>query len=923
MKNMWLQNKGICLLTAILFGLGVFTPKMVEAGFNLGVIKAIEQKMDELKDKMQNQGYNPEDPCLLYPPANLTAQAGSITQQINLAWKDTSVNETGFKIERKTGTSSLWSQITTEAANKKNYIDTSITPDSTYYYRVCAYNSSGSSAYSNEAHATFIIATYTIRAGAGANGSITPSGTTTVAYGGSQTFTITPDIGYHTADVVVDGSSTGATGSYTFVNVTSSHTIAATFAMNTYTITAGAGANGSITPSGTTTVNYGATQVFTITPNTGYHIADVKVDGNPVGTPESYPFGNVTSSHTIAATFAMNIYTITAGAGANGSITPSGTLTVNYGATQVFVITPNTGYHIADVVVDENSVGAIGSYTFVNITTSHTIAVIFGTDTPKISVTPISYDFGTIDVGTQSAAQPFTITNIGKATLFIGTITITATDSFFIQNDNCSNSSITPAASHTVEVVFAPQSGGSKRGTLTIPSNDPDTPNFEVALKGEGRPLMITTDALPDGQVNIEYAATLTATNGIGTYTWSKISGTLTPGLTLESSTGIISGTPTIEGSFTFTVHVTDSAGRNTSKELSLYIVSAGGRTIYVNNEIGNNTYDGLSSTVQGGTVGPKKTIQTGLNVYNIGGTVSVAAGTYTEAIYISKWISLVGAGATRTTIDASGVGAASTVNFEGNATDKAKIYGFKITGATGNSEGNGNGIYCKDGACPTIGNNIIVANRLNGIYCSNSSSPTINSNTITSNTDDGIYCSFSSPTIISNDITENKNGIFCTGSSTPTIANNIIAKNKDDGIYSTSSSPKIINNTITGNKNNGIACYPTPLTVTNNIITNNGTSSSQEGYGIHYSNGTLTVDYNCVWGNGTTTTNNYYKCTVGTGSISSDPLFVGNGDYHLQSDSPCKDAGTNSAIPTWLTTDKDGRQRMNGIVDIGAYEYP
>ncbi|MFH1097303.1 MAG: right-handed parallel beta-helix repeat-containing protein [Candidatus Desantisbacteria bacterium] len=851
MKNMWLQNKGICLLTAILFGLGVFTPKMVEAGFNLGVIKAIEQKMDELKDKMQNQGYNPEDPCLLYPPANLTAQAGSITQQINLAWKDTSVNETGFKIERKTGTSSLWSQITTEAANKKNYIDTSITPDSTYYYRVCAYNSSGSSAYSNEAHATFIIATYTIRAGAGANGSITPSGTTTV--------------------------------------------------------------------------NYGATQVFTITPNTGYHIADVKVDGNPVGTPESYPFGNVTSSHTIAATFATNTYTITTGASANGSITPSGTTTVNYGATQVFTITPNTGYHIADVVVDENSVGAIGSYTFVNITTSHTIAVIFGTDTPKISVTPISYDFGTIDVGTQSAAQPFTITNIGKATLFIGTITITATDSFFIQNDNCSNSSITPAASHTVEVVFAPQSGGSKRGTLTIPSNDPDTPNFEVALKGEGRPLMITTDALPDGQVNIEYAATLTATNGIGTYTWSKISGTLTPGLTLESSTGIISGTPTIEGSFTFTVHVTDSAGRNTSKELSLYIVSAGGRTIYVNNEIGNNTYDGLSSTVQGGTVGPKKTIQTGLNVYNIGGTVSVAAGTYTEAIYISKWISLVGAGATRTTIDASGVGAASTVNLEGNATDKAKIYGFKITGATGISEGNGNGIYCKDGACPTIGNNIIVANRLNGIYCSNSSSPTINSNTITSNTDDGIYCSFSSPTIISNDITENKNGIFCTGSSTPTIANNIIAKNKDDGIYSTSSSPKIINNTITGNENNGIDCYSTSLTIANNIITNNGTSSSEEVYGIsnYTSVGTLTVDYNCVWGNGTTTNNNYYKCTVGTGSISSDPLFVGNGDYHLQSGSPCKDAGTNSAIPTWLTTDKDGSQRMNGIVDIGAYEYP
>ena len=58
----------------------------------------------------------------------------------------------------------------------------------------------------------------------------------------------------------------GAVTSYTFTNVTADHTIAASFAIDTYTITASAGANGSISPSGAMTVNYGANQTFTITP---------------------------------------------------------------------------------------------------------------------------------------------------------------------------------------------------------------------------------------------------------------------------------------------------------------------------------------------------------------------------------------------------------------------------------------------------------------------------------------------------------------------------------------------------------------------------------------------------------------------------------------------------------------------------------
>jgi uncharacterized repeat protein (TIGR02543 family) len=149
-----------------------------------------------------------------------------------------------------------------------------------------------------------------ITATAEPNGSITPSGSVNVSHGGNQTFTITPDEGYHITNVLVNGTSLGPITSYTFTNVTSAHTISASFGINTYTITASAGAGGSISPLGEITVNWGVSRTFTITPNTGYHIADVLVDGESVGPVTSYTFTNVTNSHTISAAFINQTYTL-------------------------------------------------------------------------------------------------------------------------------------------------------------------------------------------------------------------------------------------------------------------------------------------------------------------------------------------------------------------------------------------------------------------------------------------------------------------------------------------------------------------------------------------------------------------------------------------------------------------------------------
>jgi hypothetical protein len=192
--------------------------------------------------------------------------------------------------------------------------------------------------------ANFAINTFTITSSAGSNGSITPNGATPVNFGANQTYAITPATGYHIVDVLVDGVSVGPVTTYTFTNVTATHTISVIFAINTYTITASAGANGSISPNGTTSVNYGANQTYTITPVTGFHVADVLVDGGSVGAVTSYPFTNVTATHTISATFAIDTYTLTVTAGTGGTATPSSPTTVNYGAATPITASPGAGY---------------------------------------------------------------------------------------------------------------------------------------------------------------------------------------------------------------------------------------------------------------------------------------------------------------------------------------------------------------------------------------------------------------------------------------------------------------------------------------------------------------------------------------------------------------------------------------------------
>jgi len=127
-----------------------------------------------------------------------------------------------------------------------------------------------------------------------------------------------------------------------YISVTVEYTVATT----TYTLTSSAGANGTIAPLGATLVASGGSQIFTITPAEHYHVGTLLVDGGPVTPATSYTFTNVTAAHTIAASFAIDMHSVTYTAGAGGTISGQASQTVAYGSTSSAVTAdPDPGHH--------------------------------------------------------------------------------------------------------------------------------------------------------------------------------------------------------------------------------------------------------------------------------------------------------------------------------------------------------------------------------------------------------------------------------------------------------------------------------------------------------------------------------------------------------------------------------------------------
>jgi len=256
-------------------------------------------------------------------------------------------------------------------------------------------------------------------------------------------------------------------------------------------------------------------------------------------------------------------YTITATAGPNGTITPSGTVTVNCGSNQTFTITPNGGYSILDVLVNGISQGPIGTYTFTNVTANgNTISATFfiaGCATPPSASAGANASF--------CANATYTLA---------GTVGGSATGGTW----SGGTGTFSPNAT-TLNAVYTPSAAEITAGTvtLTLTSNNPNgapciPSTSQVTLTINEIPTVSITGALgfcPSGNTILTANAT---TNPVGpiTYQWLYNPGNIALGTAITQSSTL--------GAGTYQVTATGNGCSNTASEV---IVVFGVPTVSIN----------------------------------------------------------------------------------------------------------------------------------------------------------------------------------------------------------------------------------------------------------------------------------------------------------------------------------------------------
>ncbi len=125
---------------------------------------------------------------------------------------------------------------------------------------------------------------------------------------------------------------------------------------------------------------------------------------------------------------------------------------------------------------------------------------------------------------------------------------------------------------------------------FTVQAQDSSSPvqtathqyTISVSASSSGSSISITTSSMPPGTVGTSYSKTLTASGGTSPYSWTIVSGTLPAGLSLNSSTGTVSGTPSQQGTANFTVKVTDSVQGTAQAAFSIAVSSGTNNTALV-----------------------------------------------------------------------------------------------------------------------------------------------------------------------------------------------------------------------------------------------------------------------------------------------------------------------------------------------------
>ena len=223
-------------------------------------------------------------------------------------------------------------------------------------------------------------------------------------------------------------------------------------------------------------------------------------------------------------------YTITATSGAHGSIAPTGVVTVTEGEDKTFTITPNTGYQVADVLVDSVSVGAVAEYTFENLNEDHTISVIFEAIPPiVVPVTAITVTPTTL-----------TLTAGGATGTLVATVApVTAT------NKNVTWSSSAPAVATVANGVVTPVTAGTTTITVTtvdggLTATCAVTVNSASVAIGDSYGGGIVAYILQPGEFNGVYGYDANIQHGLIAATHDQITGI--PGIQWSNDNYVVTG---------------------------------------------------------------------------------------------------------------------------------------------------------------------------------------------------------------------------------------------------------------------------------------------------------------------------------------------------------------------------------------------
>jgi len=182
---------------------------------------------------------------------------------------------------------------------------------------------------------------------------------------------------------------------------------------------------------------------------------------------------------------------------------------------------------------------------------------------------PLSITTSSLPSGTQNAAYSATLAATGGKTPYTWSITSGSLPAGVTLAAATGAISGTPTQSGTFPITVQVKDSSSPAQTASQ--------GFNIVIAAAGSPLSITTSSLPSGTQNAAYSATLAATGGKTPYTWSITSGSLPAGVTLAAASGVISGTPTVSGTFPITVQVKDSSSpaQTAAQALSIVIKAA------------------------------------------------------------------------------------------------------------------------------------------------------------------------------------------------------------------------------------------------------------------------------------------------------------------------------------------------------------